>query len=117
MLHHLSNFRRIYPNATEQTRTMAAFIYYVLYERITGLRPSQTGCAAQFRCGMTPFKRLITGKRQPGGPGRSGNAGKSSRKVEEVAEMEGATLAKQRKVAMKSTRGRGEGRGRGKKTK
>ena len=37
LLHHLPNFRRIYPNVTEQTRTMAAFIYYVLYERITGL--------------------------------------------------------------------------------
>ena len=31
LLHHLPNFRRIYPNATEQTRTTAAFIYYVLY--------------------------------------------------------------------------------------
>ena len=117
LLHHLPNFRRIYPNTTEQTRTMVAFIYYVLYEMITGLRPSQTGCAAEFRCGTTPFKRLITGKRQPGGPGRSGNTGKSNRKVEEVAKMEDATPAKQRKVAMKSTRGRGKGRGRGKKTK
>ena len=117
LLHHLPNFRRIYPNATEQTRTMAAFIYYVLYEKITGLRPSQTGCAAEFRCGTTPFKRLITGKRQPGGPGRSGDAGKSSRTMEEVAEIEGTTLAKQRKVAAKSTRGRGKGRGRGKRTK
>ena len=40
LLHHLPNFRRIYPNVTEQIRTMAAFIYFVLYERITGLRPS-----------------------------------------------------------------------------
>ena len=117
LLHHLPNFRRIYPNTTEQMRTMAAFIYYVLYKKITGLRPSQTGCAAEFRCGMTPFKRLVTGKKQPGGPGRSGNTGKSSRTVEEVAEIEGATLAKQRKVAVKSTCGRGKGRGRGKKTK
>ena len=110
LLHHLPNFRRIYPNVTEQTRTMAAFIYYVLYEKITGLRPSQTGCAAKFRCGTTPFKRLITGKRQPGGPGRSGNTGKSSRMMEEVAEIEGATLVKQRKVAVKSTHGRGRGK-------
>ena len=27
LLHHLPNFRRIYPSVTEQTRTMAAFIY------------------------------------------------------------------------------------------
>ena len=76
LLCHLPNFRHIYPNATEQTRTMATFIYFVLYEQITNLRPSQTGCAAEFRCGVTPFKRLITGKRQPGGPGRSGEARK-----------------------------------------
>ena len=117
LLHHLPNFRRIYHNATEQTRTMAAFIYYVLYEKITSLRPSQTGCAAEFRCRMTPFKRLIMGKRQPSGPGRSGDAGDSSRTMEEVAEIEGATPAKQRKVAAKSTHGRGKGRGRGKMTK
>ena len=117
LLHHLPNFRRIYPNMTEQTRTMAAFIYYILFEQITSLRPSQTGCAAEFRCGTTPFKRLITGKRQPGGPGRSGDTGKSSRKLEEVAEMEGATPSKQRKVPTKSTRRRGKGRGRGKKAK
>ena len=79
LLHNLPNFRRIYPNVTEQTRTMAAFIYCILYEQITGLRPSQTGCAAKFRCGMTLFKRLTTGKRQPGRPDRSGNTGKSGR--------------------------------------
>ena len=70
---------------------MAAFMYFVLHEQITGLRPSQTGCAVEFRCGATPFQRLITGKRQPGGPGRPGDAGKSSRSLEEGAEMEGPT--------------------------
>ena len=29
LLCHLPNFRRIFPNVTEQTRTMAAFIYYI----------------------------------------------------------------------------------------
>ena len=118
LLCHLPNFRRIYHNATEQTRTMAAYIYFVLYEQITGLRPSQTGCAVEFRCGMTPFKRLITGKRQPGGPGRSSEVrGGSNRQLEEVAKMEGATPAKQRRKATKmpaaakpASRGRG-GRG------
>ena len=118
----LPNFRSIYHNATEQTRMMAAYIYFVLYKQITGLRPSQTGCAVEFRCGTTPFKRLITGKRQPGGPGRSSEArGGSSRQLEEVAEMEGATPAKQRRKVTKTpavvkpaSRGRG-GRGRGKK--
>ena len=102
--HHLLNFRVIHPNATEQTRTMAAYIYFVLHEQITGLKPSQTGCATDFRCQTTPFKRLITGKKQPGGPGRSIEArGGSSRKLEEVAEMEGATPAKQRKRMTRST--------------
>ena len=122
LLCHLPNFRRIHHNASEQTRMMAAYIYFVLHEQITGLRPSQIGCATEFRCGTTPFKRLITGKRQPGGPGRSSEArGGSSRKLEEVAEMEGLTPAKQRRKATKpaaaakpASRGRG-GRGRGKK--
>ena len=117
LLCQLPNFRCIYPNATEQTRTMAAFIYFVLYKQITSLRPSQTGCAAKVRCGATPFKRLNTGKRQPGRPGRSGDTGRSGRKLEEVAEMEGATPAKLRKTTPKPTRGRGKGRGRGKKAK
>ena len=119
LLCHLPNFRRIYPKATEQTRTMAAFMYFVLHEQITGLRPSQTGCAIEFRCGATLFKRLITGKRQPGRPGRSGDAGKSSRSLEDVVEMEGTTPAKQRKNTTKPAwgRGRGRGKGRGKKNK
>ena len=98
LLIHLPNFRRVYPNVNEQTKTMAAFMYYVLYKQITGLQKSQTGCAAGFRCQMTPFKRLITGKKQPGGPGMSSEMGKSRRKLEEVAAMEGATPAKQPKV-------------------
>ena len=108
LLCHLPNFRRIFHNTTEQTRMMAAFIYFVLHKQITGLRPSQTGCAAQFICGVTPFKRLITGKRKPGGPGRSGDVGKSSRSLEDVAEMEGATPAKQRKTTAKPACGGGK---------
>ena len=122
LLCHLPNFRRIYHNATEQTRTMAAYIYFVLYEQITGLRLSQTGCAVEFRCGTMPFKRLTIGKRQPGGPGRSSKVkGGSSRQLEEVTKMEGATPAKQRRKATKmpivakpASRGRGR-RGQGRK--
>ena len=101
---HLPNFRVIYPNITEQTRMMAAYIYFILHEQITGLKPSQTGCATEFRCGMTLFKRLITWKKQPSGPGRSSDVrGGSSRKLEEVAEMEGVTPTKQRKRTTRST--------------
>ena len=118
LLCHLPNFRRSHHNTSEQSRTMAAYISFVLHEQITGLRPSQTGCATKSRCGMTPFKRLITGKRQPSGPGRSSEVrGGSSRKLEEVAEMEGAIPAKQRRKVTKpaaaakpASRGRG-GRG------
>ena len=126
--HHLPNFKVIYPSATEQTRMMAAYMYFVLYEQITGLKASQTGCARDFRCQGTPFKRLVTGKRQPGGPGRSSEAkGGSSRTLEEVAEMEGATPAKQRRKSTRATtaakpaapskysKGRGKG-GRGKRS-
>ena len=115
LLTHLPNFKTIYRNTNEQTRTMAAFIYYVLYEEITGLQKSQIGCAAEFRCQTTPFKRLITGKRQPGVPGRyslrSAGGGRSGRKLEEIAAMEGVTPAKQLKVTPKPAHGRGKGRG------
>ena len=100
---HLPNFKRINPNAKDQTRTMAAYIYCILYEQITSIRASQTGCATNFRCPTMPFKRLITGKRQPGRPGRLSEArGGSSRSLEDVAEMEGATPTKRTRKATKS---------------
>ena len=112
---HLPNFKRINPNTKEQTRTMAAYIYCVLYEQITGIRASQTGCATDFRCPTMPFKRLITGKRQPGRPGRSSEArGGSSRSLEEVAKMEGPTPAKRTRQANKpATAAKGTPKGRG----
>ena len=83
---------------------MATYIYCILYEQITHIRASQTGCATDFRCPTTPFKRLITGKRQPGGPVRSSEVrGGSSRSLEEVAKMEGATPTKRTRKATKST--------------
>ena len=85
---HLPNFKRINPNAKEQTRVMAAYIYFVLYKQITSTRASQTGCATNLRCQTMPFKRLVTGKKQPSGPGRLSEAkGGSSRSLEEVAEI------------------------------
>ena len=120
---HLPNFKRIYPKATEQTRTMAVYIYFILYEQITGTRASQTGCTTDFRCPMMPFKRLVTGKKQPGGPGRSSEArGGSSRSLEEVAKMEGIPPAKRTRKASKpatatTTKPKGRGsKGRGKKS-
>ena len=62
---HLPNFKRINPNTNEQTRMMAAYMYCVLHEQITGIRASQTGCTTDFKCQMTPFKRLITGRDSP----------------------------------------------------
>ena len=44
LLCHLPNFRRIHHNASEQTRTMAVYIYFVLHEQITSLRPSDRLC-------------------------------------------------------------------------
>ena len=122
---HLANYKKIYSNATDQTRTMAAFIYFVLYEQITSLKASQTGCIKDFRCQGTLFKRLVTGKRQPGGPGRSSDQrGRSSRTLEEITELECGTLAKQPRRLTRTTattvqpkqpdKGRGGKKGRGK---
>ena len=113
MSQHLPNTKKIYSNATDQTRMMAAFMYFVLYEQITSLKASQTGCSRDFQCQGTPFKRLVTGKKQPGGPGRSGEQ-RSKRTLEEVAELEGDTLAKQTR---KSTRTPKSRTGKGKKSK
>ena len=99
---HLPDFRRLNPNANEQTRTLAAFMYFVLYEQITGLKASQTGCATEFRCQTTPFKRLVTGKKKPGRPGRR-KATKLRRRIEEVAAMEGGTPAKRTRAASEAT--------------
>ena len=112
MSQHLPNAKKIYRNATDQTRTMAAFMYFVLYEQITGLKASQTGCSRDFQCQGTPFKRLVTGKRQPGGPGRSGKQ-RSKRTLGEVAELEGSKPAKQ----TRSTRTPKTRTGKGKKSK
>ena len=110
---HLPDAKKIYSNATDQTRTMAAFMYFVLYKQITGLKASQTGCSRDFQCQGTPFKRLVTGKKQPGGSGRSSKQ-KSKRTLEEVAELEGDIPAKQTR---KSTRTPKSRTGKGKKSK
>ena len=60
MSQHLPDAKKIYSNATDQTRMMAAFMYFVLYEQITGLKASQTGCSRDFQCQGSPFKRLVT---------------------------------------------------------
>ena len=110
---HLPNHRTIHPNADEQSRTMAAFIHFVLHEQITSRQKSQTGCSAEFRCQTTPFKHLVTCKKQPGRPGTSSDTGKSSRKLEEVAEMEGRSAAKKPKGVPGQGHGCGKGRGKG----
>ena len=103
LLCHLPNYKRINPNTNKQTRTMAAYMYCVLYKQITGITASQTGCTTDFGCPATPFKKLITGKRQPGRPGRLSEArGGSSRSLEDVAEMEGAPPAKRTRKTTKS---------------
>ena len=110
---HLPIYKTIHPSANEQSRTMAAFIYFVLHEQITGKQKSQTGCSMEFKCQTTPFKCLVTGKKQPGRPGRSGEAGKSSRKVEDVAAMEGGSTAKKPKESLRQGCRHGKGRGKG----
>ena len=117
---HLPNFRRLSPNANEQTKTLAAFMYFVLYEQITGLPASQTGLATKFGCQTTPFKRLVTGKKQPGGKGR-GKPTLSKRDIAAVAAMEGGVPPKRTRTMTAATpkptqppKGKGRGKGRGK---
>ena len=65
-----------------------------------------------------PFKRLIMGKRQPSRSGRVSEARGSSRSLEDVAEIEGATPAKRTRKATKSaTTMKATPKGRGKKSK
>ena len=73
----------------------------------------QTGCSRDFQFQGTPFKRLVTGKKQPGGPGRSGKQ-RSKRMLEELAKLEGDIPAKQTR---KSTRTPKSRTGKGKKSK
>ena len=114
---HLPNFKRN-PNAKDQTRMKATSMYCVLHEQITGIRASQTGCATDFKAPTMPFKRLITGKKQPGGLGRSSEAkGRSSRSLEDVAKMEGPTLAKRTRMTTKSTTAKVTPKSRGKKVR
>ena len=113
MSQHLPNAKKIYRNTTDQTRTMAAFMYFVLYEQITGLKASQTGCSRDFQCQRTLFKRLVTGKKQPGGPGRSGEQ-RSKRTLDEVAKLEGSIPAKQTRRSTRTPKSR---TGKGKKNK
>ena len=56
MSQHLPDAKKIYSNATDQTRMMAAFMYFVLYEQITGLKASQTGCSRDFQCQGNPVQ-------------------------------------------------------------
>ena len=113
MSQHLPDAKKIYSKATDRTRTMAAFMYFVLYEQITGLKASQTGCSRDFQCQGTPFKRLVTRKKQPGGPGRSSKQ-RSKRTLEEVAELEGDEPAKQTRRSTRTLKSRS---GKGKKSK
>ena len=117
LLKHLPNYITLHPSANEQTRTMAAFIYFVLHEQVTGKQKSQLSCSAEFQCQTTPFKHLVTGKKQPGGQGRASKGGKSQRKLEEVATMEGGPAPKKPKGSPVQGRGHGGKGGRGKKSK
>ena len=69
---------------------MATFMYYTLHKQLTGKAKSQQSCSEEFGCKTTPFKHLVTGKRQLSGPGRKGKGrGKSTQTVEEVSCLEG----------------------------
>ena len=86
---HLPNYQKLQPMATNVTRTMATFMYYALYKQLKGKVKSQQGWLDQFGCKKTPFKCLVTGKKQPGRPGRKGKGrGKYTQTTEQVKWLE-----------------------------
>ena len=102
---HLPHYKKLHPSTNQQTRTMASFIYFVLYQQLTGKQKSQMGCSEEFKCQTTPFKHLVTGKKQPGGQGE----GKSSRTIEDIQKLEGEPTAEKPKVPLKPKCRRGRG--------
>ena len=86
---HLPNHKKLQPSVTDATRTMATFMYYALHKQLTGKAKSQQACSDDFDCKTTPFKHLVTRKKQPDRPGRGkGGKGKSSQTTEEVKQLE-----------------------------
>ena len=103
---HLPNYKTLHASATDATRTMAAFMYYALYKQLTGKAKSQQGCSDEFGCETTPFKHLVTGKKQPGRLDRGkGEKGKSSWTTEEVKQLEsGKQPEKKPRRSMRDTK-------------
>ena len=86
---HLPNHKKLQLSMTDAMRTMATFMYYALHKQLTGKAKSQQACSDDFDCKTTPFKHLVTGKKQPDGPGRGKSGkGKSSQTTEEVKQLE-----------------------------
>ena len=120
---HLPNFKRINPNAKEQTRTMACV--HLLHPVRTDHRHKGITDRLHHRFQMSDDTIQETDNREETtrGPGRSSEArGGSSRSLEEVAEMEGPTPAKRTRkgkattATTTSTPKSGGRKGRGKKS-
>ena len=73
---------------------MATFIYYVLYKKLVGKAKAQVTVAELFDRGTTPFKHLITGVKQKGGPGRQAKTSKKS--LDDVCKAEGEPPTKKK---------------------
>ena len=100
---HLPNFKRINPNANEQTRTMAAYMYCVLYKTDHRHKSITDRLRHGLQMPNDTIQKTDNRKRQPSRPGRLSEArGGSRQKLEEVAEMEGAPPAKRTRKTTKS---------------
>ena len=64
--YHLPTLSKV-ANKTEETRQMAAFIYFMLYNMIMCERISQINCATLFKVQYSSFRRTVSGRRQSGG--------------------------------------------------
>ena len=54
-------------NKTEETRQMAALMYFMLYNMIMRKPISQEKCANLFKVQYSSSQRTVSGRRQPGG--------------------------------------------------
>ena len=91
---------------TEETRQMAAFRYFTLYNMIMCDRISQINCATLFKVQYLLFRRTVSGRRQPGSLEIE-----KAKKLKLLAEAEGtpsAPTTRSKTSSTKSSHGRGK---------
>ena len=84
---HLPEAQELPVGCKARARRVAGMMHFFLYKQVTGRTAGQQKCAEKFKCGLTPFKHIITGKWQEGSKGKGGTQ-KLSRLIAQVAKAE-----------------------------